>query len=70
MNEKPERRCPMCNKPITLKMDFCMQDWSKLPATLRDLITMAKAKKNFLAKANAVKMAEQWFHDKRLHLIK
>lgn len=67
---KPERRCPVCAKPIELQLSFCKQHWFELPVTLRDNVTTAMKNKNFLAKVNAVSAGLQWFTDKRLHLIK
>lgn len=69
MNEKPERRCPACAKPIELHLAFCRQHWFDLPRPLREPIEIAVKAKNFYAKANAMKAAMDWFTDKRLHLL-
>lgn len=66
---KPARRCPKCAKPIDLHLAFCRQHWFEMPSSLRDKINLAAKNKNFMARANAIKAALDWFLDKRLHAI-
>lgn len=69
MTKKTERRCPTCAKPIDLHLAFCRQHWFELPKSLREPIAIAVKRKNFMARANAIKAGLDWFLDKRLHAI-
>jgi hypothetical protein len=65
MAKAPEKRCPICAKPILLGMSFCRPHWFELPISIRDAITLAIQQKHFTAKARAMSEALEWFKDKR-----